>query len=149
MARPRLGSSNDWETATIAANYSILVRPPSPHTVLMDILIGFGHIIWRSNFKKYICPRKPFEEHETPLMGNKTAANDHLFPGWMSLCQEKAEKWSDPRFLAALGPKLGLAGPIHAFKSRRNPRWLIVPIPICASPFPKLIFIYSRQQKMY
>ena len=29
-------------------NYSILVRPPpaqSPHTVLMDILIGFGHII--------------------------------------------------------------------------------------------------------
>ena len=29
-------------------NYSILVRPPpaqSPHTVLMDILIGFGHIV--------------------------------------------------------------------------------------------------------
>ena len=30
-------------------NYSILVRPPpaqSPHTVLMDILIGFGHNVF-------------------------------------------------------------------------------------------------------
>ena len=47
----QIGGPQIIGTATIPLNYSILVRPPPPHTVLMDILIGFGHIVLILRFK--------------------------------------------------------------------------------------------------
>ena len=66
----QIGGPQIIGTATIPLNYSILVRPLPPHTVLMDILIGFGHIVLILRFKfQSMKLKKIFREEWNPANG--------------------------------------------------------------------------------